>query len=667
MCRSRLIILLICLLYFASLGGITQNINVVGGVQGHESIIFSDDFESYPIGSFPSRGGWEIVWDGAGREYQKVIVAKELLGFDEGHGRVLHLLGVTGWSSVVKRSFTTNSRYIGYEFDVLILNRGEGYRDHPGFFCEECRTWGAYWATVEFSHKDGKIYARDGTILGSWTPGRWYHVKVILDRENDRYDVYIDGQLKGHDLLARGSDDPSSWNIKSLALVSGWPGKPVLYDNVKVFIVEAGSTTTTTTGAMGDLWTDKGGRGYNVDDGSYRLFEAIVFYFKFDVRVLGPCLRFIGPYGEASPLCMTLAPEPGKTHNIPIYFNEERDIGEWTIILEATLEESNEVVEVDRLRIWITGETTTTTATTTELGVKFRGIVWNEPSEPYDVIVKIDEVLLDPEGRLSLGDMAHLDIAVDPENLPAPNIDWPLHKGDRVEIYARHYQYNCWNGQHDICVWIYLMEYPYDGYVKKLEELKVDIYTDRGGRGSSVPDGEYVVGETIRIYCSVNTAVDRLRVRIVKPDGSQLTIYDASWSGGIFQEAGTAGYPLGERRAICEAWKGDSYARDETRYQVKEAITTTITITSTITETKYAEKTTYTTVHVWTTITKTKWVESDAYTTTTVTRSTTTWVTVTTTTTITSTSSYTSSAAIAFTAIPATAAFLKARKRWRKK
>ena len=99
----------------------------------------------------------------------------------------------------------------------------------------------------------------------------------------------------------------------------------------------------------------------------------------------------------------------------------------------------------------------------------------------------------------------------------------------------------------------------------------------------------------------------------------------------------------------------------------EEAITTTITIASTITETEYAEKTTYTTVHVWTTTTKTKWVERSTYTTITVTRTTTTWTTVTTTTTVTSTSSYTSSAAIAFTAIPTTAAFLKARRRWRKK
>ena len=108
--------------------------------------------------------------------------------------------------------------------------------------------------------------------------------------------------------------------------------------------------------SYGDLWTDKGGQGHNVDDGSYRLFENITFYFKFNVRVGGPCLRFIGPYGETSHVCMYLLAEPGEVYDVgPIYFNEERDIGEWTIILEATLEESNEVVEIDRLRIWITG------------------------------------------------------------------------------------------------------------------------------------------------------------------------------------------------------------------------------------------------------------------------------------------------------------------------
>ena len=107
--------------------------------------------------------------------------------------------------------------------------------------------------------------------------------------------------------------------------------------------------------SYGDLWTDKGGQGHNVDDGSYRLFENITFYFKFNVRVSGPCLRFIGPYGETSHVCMYLLAEPGEIYDFgPIYFNEERDIGEWTIILDIPSENPNQWVEVDRLRIWIT-------------------------------------------------------------------------------------------------------------------------------------------------------------------------------------------------------------------------------------------------------------------------------------------------------------------------
>jgi subtilisin family serine protease len=96
-------------------------------------------------------------------------------------------------------------------------------------------------------------------------------------------------------------------------------------------------------------------------------------------------------------------------------------------------------------------------------GVKFRGVVWTEPNTPYDIEVMIDEVLLDPEGRLSSGSLAHVDIAVDPSKCEC---DWPLHIGDRVEVYARHYWYGYAN--FTVGIWIYSRDHPYDGYVKKI-------------------------------------------------------------------------------------------------------------------------------------------------------------------------------------------------------
>lgn len=446
---KKYLIILISFLCLASLTGLAHNNNAVSGViQGRESVLFSDDFESYSVGSFPSQGGWKIVWDGAGSEYQKVIIAKEVLGFDDGHGKVLHLLGVRGWSSVVKRSFTTNSRYIGYEFDILILDRGEGYRDHPGFFCEGCRTWGAYWATVEFSHKDGKTYAKDGTVLGSWTPGRWYHVKVILDKETDRYDVYIDGQLKGHDLQARGSDDPSSQNIESLALVSAWPAKPVLYDNVKVFTIEERTST-----CEGDIWTNKGGQGHNVGGGTFEPYEDMTFYFNISCSGYVK-LEFEGP----NPTTLDLGYlQGGRTYQITGYFEEE-DVGHWLIHLMQKPEGSSKWIEIDQVSLDVISS-----CPAGEYDVKFRGIIekiWDK----HHIDVKITDVISDPSNLLNIGGTVLVTIPENPTECGGPGHIDEVSIGDQVEVYARFIAG---------CVWFILIECDYHYLIKILPEETV--------------------------------------------------------------------------------------------------------------------------------------------------------------------------------------------------
>ena len=101
------------------------------------------------------------------------------------------------------------------------------------------------------------------------------------------------------------------------------------------------------------------------------------------------------------------------------------------------------------------------------------------------------------------------------------------------------------------------------------QALQVDVWTNKGGQGvSNLNGGTYYLGEVVTIYCSVSSAVDRLVVTIYKPDGSVLTLYDGAWPGGIFQDSGTAGYPLGKRRVICQAWKGNLSISDEVDYNV---------------------------------------------------------------------------------------------------
>lgn len=134
-------------------------------------------------------------------------------------------------------------------------------------------------------------------------------------------------------------------------------------DHVDIPIDVQGIITTTTSACEGDLWTDKGGQGRNVDDGTYGLFEPITLYFKSTCPSCNPLLVVIGPYGKFV-FSLTGCFEPGQIYQLPpVYFNEERDIGEWTIIMYATPEGADHPIELDRLRIWITGQTITTTKT----------------------------------------------------------------------------------------------------------------------------------------------------------------------------------------------------------------------------------------------------------------------------------------------------------------
>ncbi|MEM2878870.1 MAG: hypothetical protein QXH32_05165 [Candidatus Caldarchaeum sp.] len=135
----------------------------------------------------------------------------------------------------MQRRFSSTASSIGYEFAILIEARGSVGVDHPAFFNREEATWGAYYATVQFDHSDGRIKAEDGTVLGSWSAGRWYRIKVILNRQTNTYNVWFNGQLVGQNLrVSRTSTD----RINAIALTSAWPGQKVYYDDVRVFAVQ---------------------------------------------------------------------------------------------------------------------------------------------------------------------------------------------------------------------------------------------------------------------------------------------------------------------------------------------------------------------------------------------------------------------------------------------
>jgi subtilisin-like proprotein convertase family protein len=106
--------------------------------------------------------------------------------------------------------------------------------------------------------------------------------------------------------------------------------------------------------------------------------------------------------------------------------------------------------------------------------------------------------------------------------------------------------------------------------VQQQQQLNVDVWTNKGGQGiGNLGGGQYSIGESVTLFCSVNINVDSLRVRVIRPDGAELTALERGPSpAGTYQASGTVGEPAGERRVICEARLGGQSSSDEVRFTV---------------------------------------------------------------------------------------------------
>jgi len=202
-----------------------------------ENILFFDDFESYDVGTFPSEGGWELVWNGRGDEYQCVT--------DEywySYTKSLQLWGQDWWSSVAQKKFSSDSKIIGFEAYILI----ESYSSKPSgspvaarimFWNREGGTWGKGYAGIDFTY-DGNITTKDiwAPTFGTWQPKTWYKIRLVLNRSSNTFNVWINDKLVGEniDVLPESQD---TYNINSLALFSDHAGVKVYFDDVKVFEV----------------------------------------------------------------------------------------------------------------------------------------------------------------------------------------------------------------------------------------------------------------------------------------------------------------------------------------------------------------------------------------------------------------------------------------------
>lgn len=203
-----------------------------------DKLLFSDDFESYPLGSFPSQ--WTLVFNGLGDQYQQVITDPV-----DSSNKCFRVQGERNWAADAVRYFQSNRTLLGFEVSVLVTNVTGTVGDNVKVGFWDQVNWGqAKWNDGVAFTDNGTIVARDyveaegtGTVLQSYVPNQWYHIRFILDRPNKLISVYVDGELKGESI--RGSE--RGYLFDGIAVSGRYTENPVCYDNVQIFEGDASS------------------------------------------------------------------------------------------------------------------------------------------------------------------------------------------------------------------------------------------------------------------------------------------------------------------------------------------------------------------------------------------------------------------------------------------
>ncbi len=220
--------------------------------------IFFDDFEDDAVGSLPD--GWVVHWGGS--DYG-VSTAHAYSG-----SKSLMLKGSYGWSCVLGRPFNSDARFIGFE--VMLYITDPQTTDCPltgcpdllaGLGCHECLgQWGDNWIALFFNYSDNYVYVRDywpntdpsirhHTRLVPFQRYTWIRLRVILDRDNALYYVWLNDNLiaSGVPVVDYRGLNENTYLIDRFIAGSGWGGATIYIDDVKVFEASLPASTTTLT------------------------------------------------------------------------------------------------------------------------------------------------------------------------------------------------------------------------------------------------------------------------------------------------------------------------------------------------------------------------------------------------------------------------------------
>ncbi len=169
---------------------------------GDADTIFYDSFESETTGTAPSN--WIMRYYGTGAANQIVVESTVKNGV-----KAFQMEGASGWAAEFYKRFANLPEKVTIEGWVNCEKTLSGIAGSIGLGNFDIGTWGTRTSRLEFTA--GKFVATysggSSYIIMDYTPGTWYHVRMVHDLADLTYQVYI------NNVLVSGDNGSGSTNV----------------------------------------------------------------------------------------------------------------------------------------------------------------------------------------------------------------------------------------------------------------------------------------------------------------------------------------------------------------------------------------------------------------------------------------------------------------------
>jgi CSLREA domain-containing protein len=152
------------------------NFRITGTVGGNQTVGFSDDFETYSAGSWPT--GWYADGNAATSPSSNQVVTDPL----NATNKVLQLYGVLGsfWGALANHPVDFGD---AYTLSLRIYNGDEaipssGHQDRAYVGMRHGTSWTNPGLQLLQFNQHGNVIAADGSIVQSYSTARWYDVQI---------------------------------------------------------------------------------------------------------------------------------------------------------------------------------------------------------------------------------------------------------------------------------------------------------------------------------------------------------------------------------------------------------------------------------------------------------------------------------------------------------